>query len=127
MRTQISSDDAARIYKSSGGAYDQGDAVGVCVPNYGAAATVVLADGTAFQTACQAGVTVDSGIAERCKTLYALLQPQPTAANGGTRILQVSYPVPVAPLNPWRGYSVPSTSPYKATRFPTCPREGSTS
>jgi len=29
--------------------------------------------------------------------------------------LQVSYPVPVAPLNPWRGYSVPSTSPYKST------------
>ena len=34
MRTQISSEDAARIYKSSGGAYDQSDAVGVCVPNY---------------------------------------------------------------------------------------------
>ena len=34
MRTQISSEDAARIYKSSGGAYDQNDAVGVCVPNY---------------------------------------------------------------------------------------------
>ena len=32
MRTQISSEDAARIYKSSGGAYDQSDAVGVCVP-----------------------------------------------------------------------------------------------
>ena len=114
MRTQISSDDAARIYKSAGGAYDQGDAVGVCVPNYGAAATAVY-DNVARQTHCQAGVTQDSGIAERCKTLYALLQPQPTAANGGTRILQVSYPVPVAPLNPWRGYSVPSTSPYKAT------------
>ena len=34
MRTQISSEDAARIYKSSGGAYDQSDAVGVCVPTY---------------------------------------------------------------------------------------------
>jgi hypothetical protein len=34
MRTQISSDDAARIYKSAGGAYDQGDSVGVCVPTY---------------------------------------------------------------------------------------------
>ena len=34
MRTQISSEDAARIYKSSGGAYDQSDSVGVCVPTY---------------------------------------------------------------------------------------------
>ena len=64
----------------------------------------------------QAGVTLDSGIAERCKTLYALLEPAANvAANPATRILQVSYPVPVAPLNPWRGYSVPSTSPYKNT------------
>jgi hypothetical protein len=115
MRTQISSDDAARIYKSSGGGYDQGDAVGVCVPQYAAEAAAVYANPVARQTGCQAGVTVDSGIAERCKTLYALLEPQPTAATAGTRILQVSYPVPVAPLNPWRGYSVPSTSPYKAT------------
>jgi len=29
--------------------------------------------------------------------------------------LQVSYPVPVAPLNPWRGYALPATSPYKNT------------
>jgi hypothetical protein len=71
---------------------------------------------------CQAGVTLDSGIAERCKTLYALLEPAArigdvnAEGNGSaTRILQVSYPVPVAPLNPWRGYSVPSTSPYKST------------
>jgi len=123
MRTQISSDDAARIYKSAGGAYDQGDAVGVCVPIYGAGGGggAVYANPAARQTNCQAGLTVDSGIAERCKTLYALLQPQPTAANGGTRILQVSYPVPVAPLNPWRGYSVPSTSRTKARfkRFAT--------
>ena len=52
MRTQISSDDAARIYKSAGGAYDQGDAVGVCVPNYGAAATAVY-DNVARQTHCR--------------------------------------------------------------------------
>ena len=123
MRTQISSEDAARIYKSSGGAYDQNDAVGVCVPLYGREAPNGGAYGAkadygnvAAQTAaCQAGITLDSGIAERCKTLYALLEAQATAANGGSRILQVSYPVPVAPLNPWRGYSVPSTSPYKNT------------
>ena len=112
VRTQISSVDAARIYKSSGGAYDQGDAVGVATPVYAGAATLNAA---AMRTGAQAGLTMDSGIAERCKTLYALLEPAADAAAGGTRILQVSYPVPVAPLNPWRGYSVPSTSPYKAT------------
>jgi hypothetical protein len=64
----------------------------------------------------QAGITVDSGIAERCKNLYALLDNTDVAvAVGGTRVLQVSYPVPVAPLNPWRGYAVPATSPYKST------------
>ena len=119
MRTQISSEDAARIYKSAGGAYDQNDAVGVAVPIYGAFAVAVHghdANGTAARCeASQAGLTLDSGIAERCKTLYALLEPAAGEATGGVRILQVSYPVPVAPLNPWRGYSVPSTSPYKAT------------
>ena len=108
MRTQVSSEDAARIYKSAGGAYDQGDAVGVSVP--------VLVNGalqnadTAFQN-LQAGLTLDSGIAERCKNTYSLL----TADGGHTRILQVSYPVPVAPLSPWRGYALPATSPYKNT------------
>jgi hypothetical protein len=131
MRTQISSEDAARIYKSSGGAYDASDAVGVCVPTYDkqqeAAATGGYLAAAVFPPAvmtkqCQAGITLDSGIAERCKTLYALLEPAARlgdvdAAGDGsaTRILQVSYPVPVAPLNPWRGYSVPSTSPYKST------------
>ena len=110
MRTQVSSDDAARIYKSAGGKYDAGDAVGVCVPNYGADAAD-LANRAAWNTACQAGVTVDSGIAERCKNLYALLEP----GVGGARILQVSYPVPVAPCNPWRGYALPATSPFKNT------------
>ena len=68
MRTQVSSEDAARIYKSAGGAYDQGDAVGVSVPvllnnaNQGA--------DTAFQN-LQAGLTLDSGIAERCKNTYS--------------------------------------------------------
>ena len=60
MRTQVSSEDAARIYKSSGGAYDQSDAVGVCVPIYPAAGAVYntrLIQGNQ----CQAGVTLDSG------------------------------------------------------------------
>ena len=117
VRTQISSEDAARIYKSSGGAYDQGDAVGVAVPTYGDDGSAVYQNaGADQQNAQQAGITMDSGIAERCKTLYALLEPADGgAAAGGSRVLQVSYPVPVAPLIPWRGYSVPSTSPYKNT------------
>ena len=125
MRTQVSSEDAARIYKSSGGAYDQSDAVGVAVPNYQAAGSEPQ-DEAAQRTNAQAGVTLDSGIAERCKTLYALLEACEDAAVGGERILQVSYPVPVAPLNPWRGYSVPSTSPYKSTplAIPHCSAGG---
>ena len=108
QRTQVSSEDSARIYKSCGGAYDASDAVGVCVPIYEAAH-----QNTANQVyhAQQAGLTLDSGIAERCKNLYSL------CTNEGTfkRTLQVSYPVPVAPLNPWRGYALPATSPYKNT------------
>ena len=130
MRTQISSDDAARIYKSAGGAYDQGDSVGVCVPTYNPLGHVQdtyivsnAVDPEDLTMQCQAGITLDSGVAERCKNLYALLEKAARlgAPNDGvfggssTRILQVSYPVPVAPLNPWRGYSVPSTSPYKST------------
>ena len=113
MRTQVSSEDAARIYKSSGGAYDANDTKGVAIQ-------IFAADGQAAQDAGQqtlameCGITVDSGIAERCKNLYALLEA-PEAAAAGERILQVSYPVPVAPLNPWRGYAVPATSPYRAT------------
>jgi hypothetical protein len=124
MRTQISSDDAARIYKSAGGSYDKNDGLAVCVPNYG---TADLADGAIiagaalgaahglWRNACQAGLTMDSGIQERCKTLYALLTSEGAQITGGARYLQVSYPVPVAPFNPWRGYSVPATSPYKST------------
>jgi hypothetical protein len=116
VRTQISSEDAGRIYKSCGGRYDASDAVGVAVPQYGVDAGDGLADEAAFSTTMQAGITVDSGIAERCKNLYALLDNTDVAvAVGGTRVLQVSYPVPVAPLNPWRGYAVPATSPYKST------------
>ena len=119
LRMQVSSEDAARIYKSCGGAYDAADSVGVCVPQYKSA------DGTAmsqqpltagrgyWSDAVQAGVTVDSGIAERCKALYSLLEPV-TGTNGSRRILQVSYPVPVAPFNPFRNYAIPASSPYKS-------------
>ena len=108
MRTQVSSKDAARIYKSSGGAYDQSDAVGVSVPMYRVNAAN---DNNAQFIELQAGLTLDSGIAERCKNLYSLCLAQGTHK----RILQVSYPVPVAPLSPWRGYALPATSPYKNT------------
>jgi hypothetical protein len=129
MRTQISSEDAARIYKSSGGPYDANDAVGVAVCDYrlqdGRAAegnTRIDNAATSYATANvlamkHAGLTMDSGIAERCKSLYALLGGAAEGANAGLdeRVLQVSYPVPVAPLNPWRGYAMPATSPYKST------------
>ena len=108
MRTQVSSKDAARIYKSSGGAYDQSDAVGVSVPVYRANAAN---NANAQFHELQAGLTLDSGIAERCKNLYSLCLAEGTHK----RILQVSYPVPVAPLSPWRGYALPATSPYKNT------------
>ena len=117
VRTQISSEDAGRIWKSSGGKYDMNDAVGVSVPIYtnDADDNREYGDSAAWQAGVQAGVTVDSGIAERCKNLYALLEPAKSAARGGARILQVSYPVPVAPFNPFRGYAIPATSPYKST------------
>jgi hypothetical protein len=119
VKTQISSEDAARIYKTSGGAYDAGDAVGVCVPTYGVDGVASLYDpddqNDRIAEACQAGLTVDSGIAERCKNLYSLCEPVAAGDDPNARILQVSYPVPVAPLNPWRGFAVPATSPYKNT------------
>ena len=94
MRTQVSSDDAARIYKSAGGAYDKNDAVGVCVPIYGAADNATqFGSKAAWHAGVQAGVTVDSGIAERCKNLYSLLEA-PSGALGGARVLQVSCPSP---------------------------------
>ena len=45
QRTQVSSEDSARIYKSCGGPYDASDAVGVCTPMYrdNAASTIDVA------------------------------------------------------------------------------------
>jgi hypothetical protein len=61
QRTQISSEDSARIYKSSGGPYDKYDQTAVSV---------------ALNTSgvISAGATMDSGIIERSKALYASLQ-----------------------------------------------------
>ena len=113
MRTQVSSDDAARIYRCCGGAYDAEDQIGVTIDT--------SANGVIRATS--AGLSIDSGIAERCKTLYSQLTrvADDSAAQAGqqegpsaARFLWVSYPVPVAPLNPWRGYALPATSPYNA-------------
>ena len=114
VRTQVSSSDAALIWKSCGGAYDQNDQVGVSVPIYGVDGGGGMADHAARNTGAEAGVTMDSGIAERCKNLYALLDGG-EIATGGTRYLQVSYPVPVAPFNPFRPHALPARSPYTTT------------
>jgi len=105
QRTQISSEDSARIYKSSGGPYDKYDQTAVSV---------------ALNTSgvISAGATMDSGIIERSKALYASLQTGDAKTGDATfipyRDVWVSYPVPVAPFNPWRGHAMPSTSPYSA-------------
>ena len=104
VRTQISSDDAAIIYKSAGGAYDKRDQRGV----------VTMEGANAAAGIARAGITQDSGVSERCKSLFSLLRGATIAESGagGERILQVSYPVPIAPLNPWRGHKVANSCPY---------------
>jgi len=117
MRTQLASEDAARIYKAAGGCYNQHDARAVAVPllskgEYGDTAG-------AAHTGILAGIVQDSGIAERTKNLFAMGvvdgTGKATAAEAGanTRTIQISYPVPVPPCNPWRGAPLPATCPYK--------------
>ena len=123
VRTQISSDDAAKIYKSAGGAFDKKDQRGVaaCIANltYEDDGTVV-GHGQRAAKASQrvAGITQDSGIADRCRAFFSLLKDGSGNTNTDTgfsaRYLQVSYPVPVAPLNPFRGVAVPASCPYRA-------------
>ena len=55
---------------------------------------------------------MDSGISERSKTLFASAVDQSVSGNF-KRTIWVSYPVPVAPLNPWHGYVLPASCPYK--------------
>ncbi len=117
MRTQVASEDAARIYKASGGCYNQYDARAVAVPllskgGYG--------DPTKDQhTGILAGIVQDSGIAERTKNLFAMGVADGTGmatvaeAGANTRTIQISYPVPVPPCNPWRGAPLPATCPYR--------------
>ena len=108
QRTQLSSEDSARIYKCSGGAYDRYDQT-ACVVHTGLAAGNSRAQAL---SALAAGITMDSGIAERSKTLFSSAVDQ-SVSGSFKRTIWVSYPVPVAPLNPWHGYVLPASCPYK--------------
>ena len=102
VRTQISSEDAAQVYKSAGGAYDARDTRGVI--------TLTGANGASVH---QAGLTDDSGISDRTKALFALLRGVEEAdAALGKRVVQVSYPIPLAPFNPWKGCKIAASCPY---------------
>ena len=121
-RTQLASDDAARIYKSSGGCYNQNDARGVAVPALYAGGVGARGDAGDLR-GILAGIVQDSGIAERTKNLYAMGVVNSETSREyadtfdlpakGARIIQISYPVPVPPCNPWRGAPLPATCPYK--------------
>jgi len=105
MRTQVACEDASRIYKACGGSYDKYDQRPVVVasnaaPNGGLAHMAV-------------GITQDSGISERSKNLFAMSATGKIVDNT-ERIIQISYPVPLPPFNPWRGHSLPASCPYKS-------------
>ena len=104
MRTQVACDDAARLYKSAGGAYDKYDQRAVVVQG-GACAGAL--------TNRRVGCTQDSGINERSKNLYAM-STTGQQINGFEREIQISYPVPLPPFNPWRGTALPASCPYKS-------------
>ena len=127
MRTQLASSDSARIYGACVGAYNQYDARACAVPQFqlraanalgayddvaahGASAISISASG------CDVGIVQDSGVAERCKNLYALGAETAVSAEAtgkNERVIQVSYPIPVPPCNPWRGAPLPASCPYK--------------
>jgi hypothetical protein len=105
MRTQVACEDAARIYKACGGSYDKYDQRPVVVAAHAAP------DGTLARQAV--GITQDSGINERSKNLYAMSTTGQIVDNV-QRIIQVSYPIPLPPFNPWSGHSLPASCPYKS-------------
>ena len=105
MRTQVACEDVARIYKACGGSYDRYDQRPVVV------AAHASPDGTLPHLS--AGITQDSGISERSKCLYAM-SATGKVVNDTARIIQISYPVPLPPFNPWRGHSLPASCPYKS-------------
>ena len=105
MRTQVACEDAARIYKACGGSYDKFDQRPVSV------AAHASPDGTLARMA--AGITQDSGISERSKCLYSM-SATGKVVDDIARIIQISYPIPLPPFNPWRGHSLPASCPYKS-------------
>ena len=104
MRTQVACEDAARIYKACGGSYDK----------YDQRPVVVSTAPTGALNAIAVGITQDSGINERSKNLYAMSATGRVEADNFSRVIQVSYPVPLPPFNPWRGHSLPASCPYKS-------------
>ena len=101
LKCMVAGEDAARIYKAAGGGYDKYDQRPVVT-------RVAAGDGLGV------GITQDSGVNERSKTLFALINNRSTAdeAAGYSRRVQISVPVPIPPFNPWRGYALPASSPY---------------
>jgi hypothetical protein len=117
----ISSDDSAKIYKSSGGRFDQKDQKGCAGIIYNDV-VVPLGTRTANALAPQggrtfAGITQDTGVSDRARALFSLLQGGSAAVAGesaeGERYLQVSWPVCISPFNPWRAAAVPASCPYR--------------
>ena len=110
LKCMVAGEDAARIYKSGGGGYDKYDQRPVVVRGRNEA------DNGSGPIAV--GITQDSGINERSKTLFALIktgdsgQSKVDAASGYSRRVQISIPIPIPPFNPWRGYALPASSPY---------------
>ena len=114
QRTQLSSEDSARIYKCAGGGYDQFDKVPVAsYPTLDYAHGGGQPNRAAAIVRVQCGYSQDSGITERSKSLYSACVDHQIAADHTTRSIWVSYPVPVPPLNPWHGYVLPASCPYK--------------
>ena len=115
LRTQVACEDVARIYKSAGGSYDKYDQTPVVV------ASGQSANGANLGTR-SVGITQDSGISSRSKALYACSttgKVVDSAADGfaGDQIareIQISFPVPIPPFNPWRGHALPASCPYKS-------------
>ena len=70
-------------------------------------------DGKPETASISVGITQDSGINERSKNLYAM-STTGQVIDDFSREIQVSYPVPLPPFNPWRGYSLPASCPYKS-------------
>jgi len=110
MRTQVACEDAARIYKACGGSYDRYDQRPVAI--------AAQFNGHGDAADYDVGITQDSGINERSRSLYAMSATgkasQDSANEFVSRIIQVSYPVPLPPFNPWRGHSLPASCPYKS-------------